>query len=135
MLKLVAGKLRNRVRDRDLVARFGGEEFVALLPDTPLEDAAQVAERIRVALASSIVRHRASGEAYGTVTASFGIATYCPGEALEYFVQRADEALYRAKRDGRNRVELADNEVVVESVDIEQAIVPDEPVPDEAAAS
>ena len=135
VLKLVAGKLRNRVRDRDLVARFGGEEFVALLPDTPLEDAAQVAERIRVALASSIVRHRASGEAYGTVTASFGIATYCPGEALEYFVQRADEALYRAKRDGRNRVELADNEVVVESVDIEQVIVPDEPVPHEAAAS
>ncbi len=135
VLKLVAGKLRNRVRDRDLVARYGGEEFVTLLPDTPLEDAAQVAERIRAALASSIVRHRTSGEAYGTVTASFGIATYCPGEALEYFVQRADEALYRAKRDGRNRVELATSEVAVESVDIEDAIALDVSVRDEAAAS
>ena len=135
VLKLVASKLRHRVREKDLVARYGGEEFVALLCGTSLEDAHQVAERIRTALAASIVRNRTTRESYGTVTASFGIATYCPGEALEYFVQRADEALYRAKRDGRNRVELAENEVAVESVDIEEAITPDAAVRDEAAAS
>ncbi|RMD88310.1 MAG: GGDEF domain-containing protein, partial [Alphaproteobacteria bacterium] len=125
VLKLVAGKLRNRVREKDLPARYGGEEFVALLPDTPLEDAAIVAERIRSALASSIVRHRSTGETYGTVTASFGIATYCPGEALEHFVHRADEALYRAKRDGRNRTEVADLDVAVESVEVDEAFVED----------
>lgn len=92
-------------RPTDLAARYGGEEFTAILPDTDEESAHQVAERFRRALAEARLPHETSERGY--VTASVGVATYMPEnvhrDALE-LVRAADEALYSAKADGRDRV-------------------------------
>jgi diguanylate cyclase len=66
-----------------------------------------VAEHIRQSISSSALKNRLTSESYGKITASFGVASFIHGERLDDFIQRADEALYRAKRDGRNRIEMA----------------------------
>ena len=108
-LKTVADALALQVkRPTDLVARFGGEEFVAVLPDTGCEGALLLAEQMRAAVAALGIRHDAS-LSEGVVTVSVGVATalrdgYPTPEAL---VSAADRALYGAKKGGRNRVEMA----------------------------
>jgi two-component system, cell cycle response regulator len=94
--------LSNAVRNCDIVARWGGEEFVLLLPSTDINAAQLVAERIREQLASAQIRDP-SGELV-PVTASFGVAAYAENETLEQLVDRADHAMYLAKSSGRNRV-------------------------------
>ena len=86
------------VRDTDLFGRWGGEEFLIIAPRTGLEGAAALAERLR---------HLVAAHAFevGTVTASFGVASYQPGDSVDSLVKRADEALYASKKGGRNRVE------------------------------
>jgi two-component system, cell cycle response regulator len=97
------GKLLNRaVRTCDVVARWGGEEFVLVLPSTPTDGAEQVAERIRELLEDAVIND-AKGD-HIPVTASFGVATYTTGETLEQVIDRADRAMYLAKSGGRNRV-------------------------------
>ena len=96
--------LRNVCRPRDLPCRWGGEEFVWLMPETDLEGAAQAAERLR----ADIEAH--SFEKVGTLTASLGVAQAKNGDSAEQVNKRADEALYRAKDGGRNRVEVASSE-------------------------
>jgi diguanylate cyclase (GGDEF)-like protein len=87
--------------DLDVAGRLGGEEFVIILPRLDLEGAAEVAERMRAAFAD----HRIETEAATIgVTASFGVAEYREGEEFEELLARCDEALYRAKREGRDRV-------------------------------
>ena len=94
-----------QLRGVDLVARLGGEEFVVLLPDSDTQGALRVAERLRLALADSGPQ---VGEGVLHYTASFGVAGLDPGQSsLEELLERADTALYAAKRQGRNRVELA----------------------------
>lgn len=92
-------------RSSDLVARFGGEEFVALLPGTGIEDAMQLAQRMRQAVAGLHMPHATSPVAPG-VTASFGVAVWLPqaDDQPSELVADADAALYRAKEHGRNRV-------------------------------
>lgn len=107
VLKLVAARLRENLKGRDLLARQGGEEFAILLAGTAPEAALVVAEQIRRSLSDSTVRHRVSGEAYGNITATFGVACYEPGESLAGLLERADAALYRGKRAGRDRVVCA----------------------------
>jgi diguanylate cyclase (GGDEF)-like protein len=102
VIVVVADRLNATVRKTDLLGRYGGEEFVVFLPDTGHEGANILAERIRVALAD---RPIATDAGALTVTASIGLAPYVatdtqPGTLLA----RADEALYRAKQGGRNRV-------------------------------
>ena len=103
VLREVAGLLQVAIRSVDVVARYGGEEFVIVLPETPLAGAITFAERVRV----QIERHpfcEAEGPLH--VTASVGVAVY-PGdgvESVEDLFLRADDALYRAKAEGRNRV-------------------------------
>ncbi len=75
-----------------------------ILPQTGLKDAVTVGEQIRKALASRKVQNKKTAESYGTVTVSVGAAAYRLGEPLEALVQRADQALYCAKHQGRNRV-------------------------------
>jgi diguanylate cyclase (GGDEF)-like protein len=96
--KLLAGTVRNC----DIVARWGGEEFVIVLPSTSLEGAQLVAERIREQLESAKIPD--GGGELIPVTASFGVATYAGSETLEQVIDRADRAMYLAKSGGRNRV-------------------------------
>ncbi len=109
VLKTVASRLRLNLKGQDLPARYGGEEFIAILPGTSLDDAVTVAETIRRALGDSNLVNKVTGDRYGRVTASFGVSRYLPGEPLEDFIQRADKALYEAKKRGRNRVHRADD--------------------------
>ncbi len=87
------------IRQEDLAARFGGEEFILMLPGTTLEEATILAERLRESL-----ENLAFPPLKTRVTASFGIAQYRPDDTFESLVKRADEALYTAKAAGRNRV-------------------------------
>jgi diguanylate cyclase (GGDEF)-like protein len=106
VLRHVAGILRDGARTVDVVARLGGEEFGVLLPSTPADGAAEVAERLRAALESH--PPRLPGGALLTVTASFGVASHpVPVSKRDGLVAAADAALYAAKRGGRNRVEIA----------------------------
>jgi diguanylate cyclase (GGDEF)-like protein len=98
VLRCVGATLRTVVRDHDVVARYGGEEFAVLLPATDGDEAMLVAERIRSALACQPWPHR-------QVTASLGVATTdrnTPGASA--LVDQADQALYRCKQAGRNRI-------------------------------
>ncbi|AIO38718.1 diguanylate cyclase domain protein [Burkholderia cenocepacia] len=98
---------RSLRRDSDHVARYGGEEFVVTLPDTDAHGAATVAEAIRRAIAGLDIEHRRSP--YGHVTASIGIATAAGRVNAATLLRQADDALYRAKSGGRNRVSDAEH--------------------------
>jgi diguanylate cyclase (GGDEF)-like protein len=104
VLRTFADVLRSTVRDTDLAGRWGGEEFLLLLPGADAVGAAQLADRVREAFAerSSIGR---DGEIV-TVTCSFGVAQYRPGDTQRELFGAADRALYQAKRAGKNRVEI-----------------------------
>ncbi len=104
VLKVVGRVLRDGVKGRDAPTRYGGEEFAVILPQTCLEDAVTVGEHLRSNLAKRQIKNKKSGESYGTITISVGASQYRLGEPVGEFLQRADEALYRAKREGRNRV-------------------------------
>ena len=100
VLVAIADLLKQRTRDADAVARFGGEEFMIVCRHSSQEGAIAIAEKIRLEIA---------GHAFpvvGQVTASFGVATYRDGDSVETLLARADAALYRAKAAGRNRVEF-----------------------------
>ncbi|QBF24510.1 diguanylate cyclase [Pseudomonas tructae] len=102
VLKIVASVLRKRLRSRDFIARFGGEEFVLLIPQTSLPAGCQLAETLRAAIEACPFHFK--GERV-TITLSIGISAFRSGERSEAVLKRADEALYRAKHLGRNRVE------------------------------
>ncbi len=104
VLKLVAETLRANLKGQDIAARYGGEEFAILLPNTALEHAVRLIDRIRQVVHAKELVKKSSGEAVGHVSLSFGVAQLAPGERLSDLVQRADEALYMAKKTGRNRV-------------------------------
>jgi diguanylate cyclase (GGDEF)-like protein len=102
VLVAVADVLREYLRPTDLVARFGGDEFAALLPGLQLKQARQIAERIRQQIAGLSPASLASG-----ITVSIGIATCAAQDDVATLVQRADAAMYDAKEAGRNRVAIA----------------------------
>jgi len=103
VLREFAQLLQESVRDVDLAGRWGGEEFMLILPGTDLAGGAQVAERVRIALAGRIVLS-ADGSPI-PVTASFGVAATPPASTAAELFSAADAALYEAKRNGKNRVE------------------------------
>ena len=105
VLSAVGARMKEVLRGSDLKCRYGGEEFLVLLPETPLHGARRVAETLRREIAERPVPW--SGEAL-TITASFGLAQTLPGEVnVQAVIARADQALYRAKDDGRNCVRIA----------------------------
>lgn len=101
VLKTLVARTRASLRSTDTLARWGGEEFAVLLPQTEVAEARLVAEKVRQAVAQEAF------ERVGEVTASFGVAMAAGGESGTSLLARADEALYRAKRNGRNRVEVS----------------------------
>jgi diguanylate cyclase len=102
VLQIVAKNIGKDVRGNDLIARVGGEEFAVILPKTPLLGAVTVAENVRASIARLKLERKS--ETLETITVSIGAAQYQPGESLKDFVNRADDALYFSKNEGRNRV-------------------------------
>jgi diguanylate cyclase (GGDEF)-like protein len=100
VLREVGKALLHRVRDVDLPVRIGGEEFAVLLPETDLAGCGALAENLR----AEIEMVRLKGAPRVTITASFGAVARGDGEHAHELLQRADVALYRAKREGKNRV-------------------------------
>jgi diguanylate cyclase len=99
-LALIARGLAVSIRETDFLARYGGEEFVVLLPETTLETATVVAEKLRAAIEAASFHYEGKRV---PITLSVGYATFATDEAPETVFKRADQALYRAKSDGRNR--------------------------------
>lgn len=107
VLRAVAHILQTNIKGRDVAARLGGDELAVLLPGTTERGAEALAEQIRVAVAAGRI-HRADGQDLkGIVTVSIGIAVGRATESFEALLERADAALYRSKREGRNRVCVA----------------------------
>lgn len=104
VLKMFARLLAEDVRDKDTVARVGGEEFGMILPDTAQASAASLAERLRRKCETKQLLLRNTNKSIGMITASFGVVQLCEHEPPEMLLQRADQKLYEAKRAGRNRV-------------------------------
>jgi diguanylate cyclase (GGDEF)-like protein len=110
MLRALAGELRQQVRKSDIVGRFGGEEFVVLLPHTTAVEACRIAERLRRAAGALAVL---AGEGSVGATISIGVAAlYQHGRELFELLAAADLALYRAKHTGRDRVCLYNPQAV-----------------------
>jgi len=110
VLAKIAAVLKKNLRERDYIMRYGGEEFVVMLPGHGTEAAIRVFERLRLAIAGT--RHQGEGDEVFSITASIGIAAHMDG-ALSVadpinLLRAADRALYDAKRQGRNRVKVAD---------------------------
>lgn len=103
-LKSLANIMQLNLRPHDLMVRYGGEEFAILLPDTGINEAQAIAERLRIMVAANEIH---SDDLVFKITISIGIVQIQQGGKLEDFFARADQALYRAKKAGRNRIELA----------------------------
>jgi len=107
VLRFVASVLRRCLKGMDTAARFGGEEFAVILPDTAMIGAEAVAQQIRRAIAGGELADELTGQRYGRVTVSIGVAQARWNEQSADLLRRADQALYRAKARGRDRVEKA----------------------------
>ncbi|VAW75816.1 diguanylate cyclase/phosphodiesterase (GGDEF & EAL domains) with PAS/PAC sensor(s) [hydrothermal vent metagenome] len=104
VLQLYSKSILSIFRHHDLVARYGGEEFAVLLPNTDAEGSLRALTKVRNRAQET--RWQANGEMIPIPTFSAGVSLYKPGETASAFIERADKALYRAKKLGRNRVEL-----------------------------
>lgn len=108
VIRFVAQVLEKNTKGKDTAARYGGEEFTVLLPETPIQGAQAVAESIRKAVANAQLVRADNKKPLGQITISAGVATYRSEEDVMELISRADQALYRSKNDGRNRVTADD---------------------------
>ncbi|MCP4077781.1 MAG: GGDEF domain-containing protein [Gammaproteobacteria bacterium] len=108
VLRFVGPTIKSCVKGKDTAARFGGEEFVIILPDTRIKGAEIVANQIRETISKNVLKDKARNQKYGKVTISLGIAQFKQGEQANDLLKRTDQALYKAKENGRNRVEIAE---------------------------
>lgn len=104
VLKLVARTIKDSVKGRDIVVRFGGEEFVVLLPETNIMGGEKIAEILRQEVEKKEVINKATGKRLAKITLSAGVSQYFKDEDAEDLIKRADTALYSAKNGGRNQV-------------------------------
>ena len=107
VLQVVARLMTANVKEEDLVARLGGEEFAVLLRDAREQEAAEVAERLRHRIANCRIRLRNAEHFLDRLTVSLGVGRLQPGETVQAWLERVDAALYRAKHQGRDRVARA----------------------------
>ncbi len=107
ILKNLATIVRQNIRSVDMLVRYGGEEFLILSPESTIDDAASIAERIRTEVANTVFVFEDKDL---KITISLGVSQYRDGLAPEEFIKEADMALYRAKQNGRNRTEKIYNE-------------------------
>lgn len=103
VLRLVGMTMREQVKTRATLARFGGEEFGIILPDTTIETARGAAERVRTSVMSRELVKRSTGESLGKVTISVGVAGLRKGDTAVSLLERADQCMFTAKRTGRNQ--------------------------------
>lgn len=108
VLRLVARTMRDKFKDKAVITRFGGEEFAIILPDADLIAGKFGAETVRQALLTRELVKRSTNENLGRITISLGVAVYHRGDTAGSLVDRADQALIQAKRDGRNRTVTED---------------------------
>lgn len=105
VLQTVTRLVKENIRANDVVARWGGEEFMVLMPQSDVQAARNASEKLRLAIAAHHF------DKVGSLTASFGVAAFEPQDDLNSLLKRVDDALYRAKEQGRNRVEILAGEV------------------------
>lgn len=103
VLKFVASLIGKNIRGQDYLARFGGEEFVLILPDTPLDNALCVANNIRSYLSKQKLYDSSNNEQLGRITLSMGVSCRVASDTPEKIIGRADQCLYLAKSQGRNK--------------------------------
>lgn len=103
ILKMVSKLLTDYIKGKDIASRFGGEEFILILPQTSLEGAYILAEQIRLSLQKKTWTIKDTGKSIGQISVSLGIALYKIGESVDTVIKRADTALYHAKNTGRNK--------------------------------
>jgi diguanylate cyclase len=104
VLRLVAIAMKQNIKGADLAARYRGQEFAVMLPNTTLRQAKTVAEHIRRSVMTKELRKRSTGEQLGRITVSIGAAAYRQRESAEALIERADLSLHAAKQGGRNQV-------------------------------
>jgi len=100
VLKKIGSLLKENIRDVDSCGRWGGEEFLIVCPETNLNDSINLARRLK-----NIIFHTSFLQEM-TLTGSFGVASYNSGDDIKEIIKKADDSLYRAKENGRNRVEV-----------------------------
>jgi len=106
-LKTVTKIIKMNIRGEDFVARYGGEEFIVILPNADISKAVKIAERIRKKVASAVISasRKDLWEGFGRLTISLGVAQLA-GRSVKEMLNQADQALYKAKREGKNRVKV-----------------------------
>jgi diguanylate cyclase len=108
VLRYTANLMKQHITKYHCAARYGGEEMAIIMPNTPLNRAMEIAEKIRVSLAQHPLKLKGSKKSIGKVTISIGVSSFKINDSLESLVERADQAMYRAKDNGRNQV-MAEN--------------------------
>ncbi len=112
VIRRVSMALQHGVRDVDVAARFGGEEFTVVLLDTDLDEAMEVAQKLHEAISKLVLVRRSTKEKLPGITVSMGASCLQPGDSRESLIERADQALYHAKESGRNRI-VSETETLV----------------------
>lgn len=108
VLRLVARAFRDGLKGQDFFCRYGGEEFVIILPKTPLSGAGRIADILRESIRNKDIKNKATSETLTRVTISSGVAELKAKESIDKWVSRADAALYKAKKQGRNCVVISE---------------------------
>ena len=106
LIKGIAMLVKSHLRKNDIAARYGGDEFLILLPETDLQGAGAVGEKITKTMAGKEWKIKETGQSMGRITLSMGIALYDINEPETAVIKRADDALYRAKKNGRNQIQF-----------------------------
>lgn len=108
VLKMLSKIIKANIKGKDIAARYGGDEFILGLPETPVDGAYILAEKFRNSLWKMNWKIKNSGESIGHISISLGVTLYKKGQSLEETIQAADQALYRSKNSGRNKTHITD---------------------------